>query len=105
MDSPRYSVFDGTKQVASGFLETVLPVLKEHFERDPGGLLLVFDDQTGRQVDFDLRGPLSEVLARALPEKPRAAPGRPRLGVTSREISLLPRRWEWLEPQPNGASA
>jgi len=105
MDSPRYSVFDGTKQVASGFLETVLPVLKEHFERDPGGTLLVFDDQTGRQVDFDLRGPLSEVLARALPEKPRAGPGRPRLGVTSREISLLPRHWEWLERQPNGASA
>jgi hypothetical protein len=105
MESLTYSVFAGTTRLASGPLETVLPVLKEQFDRDPGATLLVFEDQTGRQVDFDLRGPLSDVLARALPPKPRTGPGRPRLGVTSREISLLPRHWEWLERQPNGASA
>lgn len=67
-------------------------------------MLLVFDDASGRQVDFDLRGTESQVLARALPEQ-RSGPGRPRLGVVSREISLLPRHWEWLEQQPSGASA
>lgn len=104
-ESQTYTSFLGTDRIASGPLETVLPVLKEHFDRDPGAAVLVFDDQTGRQIDFDLRGPLPEVLARALPRKPRTGPGRPKLGVTSREISLLPRHWAWLERQPNGASA
>jgi hypothetical protein len=62
----------------------------------------VFEDRTGRQVDFDLRGTADEVVARALP---RPGPGRPRLGVTSREVSLLPEHWEWLESHPNGISA
>lgn len=31
--------------------------------------------------------------------------GRRKLGVTSREVTLLPRHWEWLEAQPSGASA
>ena len=92
-----YTAFLGEIRIASGILEDVLPVLKEHFDRDPGAPVLVFDDRTGRQVDFDLRAPP--------PRKARAGPGRPKLGVTSREISLLPRHWEWLERQPNGASA
>jgi hypothetical protein len=56
-------------------------------------------------VDFDLRGSLDEVLARALPATPRPGPGRPKLGVVAREVTLLPRHWEWLEQQPNGISA
>jgi uncharacterized protein len=56
-------------------------------------------------VDFDLRGALNEVVARALPARSRSGPGRPKLGVVSREASLLPRHWAWLEQQPNGASA
>lgn len=100
-----YTAFLRDARIASGPLETLLPVLKEHFDRDPGAPVLVFEDRTGRQTDFDLRGSLSEVLARALPKKTRTGPGRPRLGVVSREISLLPRHWEWLEGQPNGASA
>lgn len=68
-----------------------------------GGQALVFDDDSGRQVDFDLRGTPEEVLARA--EPPRAGPGRPKLGVVCREVSLLPRHWEWLEQQPSGISA
>ena len=67
--------------------------------------MLIFDDHTGRQVDFDLRGTLDEVLARVAPAQSRPGPGRPKLGVVSREVSLLPRHWEWLEDQPNGASA
>lgn len=68
-------------------------------------MLLIFQDQTGKQVDFDLRGSIQDVLDRVAPKPVRTGPGRPRLGVTSREISLLPRHWEWLETQPNGASA
>jgi hypothetical protein len=55
--------------------------------------LLAFDDDTGRQVDLDLTG-------RAAP-RPR---GRPSLGVEAREVTLLPRHWEWLSTQSGGAS-
>ena len=99
-----YTAFDGNERIASGTLEKVLPELKSRFNADRGVMLLVFDDATGRQVDFDLRGTLAQVLARALPPQ-RTGPGRPKLGVVSREISLLPRHWEWLEEQPSGASA
>ncbi|WP_340264421.1 DUF2239 family protein [Sphingobium mellinum] len=57
--------------------------------------LLMFDDATGRQVDIDLREP-AEVSPRGR--------GRPRLGVQPREVTLLPRHWEWLAAQPGGAS-
>ena len=52
-----------------------------------------------------MRGSVGEILNRVAPKPERAGPGRPKLGVTSREVSLLPRHWEWLETQPNGASA
>jgi uncharacterized protein len=100
-----YTAFLGQKLITSGPLETILPQLKVRFDQDPGMLFLIFEDQTGRQVDFDLRGTASEVLARTLPTKVPAGPGRPKLGVISREVSLLPRHWRWLEVQPNGASA
>ena len=74
-------------------------------DRGEGALVLIFDDQTGRQVDFDLRGTPSEVLDHALRARPRSGPGRPKLGVVAREVTLLPRHWSWLEQQPNGASA
>jgi hypothetical protein len=77
--------------------------------------VLIFEDQTGKQVDFDFRGGGDEVLARLpshplfaapqAPEKTPAGPGRPKLGVVSREVSLLPRHWEWLERRPGGVSA
>jgi len=88
--------------IASGSLERMLPRVKSRFDEDPGAPILVFHDQTGRQVDFDLRGSMADVLARAVPAR---GPGRPRLGVVAREVSLQPRHWEWLEQQPNGASA
>jgi hypothetical protein len=99
-----YTAFKGNGKIASGTLEQVLPELKNMFDADRGVMLLVFDDATGRQVDFDLRGTMAQVLARTLPPQ-RSGPGRPKLGVVSREISLLPRHWEWLEEQPSGASA
>jgi len=100
-----YSAFVGEQLISSGTFDTMIAVVKAAFDLDSGTLFLIFEDQTGRQVDFDLRGTLEQAKARAFPAMPKAGPGRPKLGVTSREISLLPRHWEWLEQQPNGASA
>lgn len=61
--------------------------------------VLLFDDATGRQVDIDLHGG-----ADAFGEAPRGR-GRPKLGVQPREVTLLPRHWDWLATQPGGASA
>ena len=97
-----YLAFAGARRVAAGPLREVLPELKRRFDADRGELVLVFEVETGRQVDFDLRGTLEEVLARE-GQGPRG-PGRPRLGVTSREVTLLPRHWEWLAQQPSGIS-
>jgi hypothetical protein len=66
--------------------------------------VLIFEDESGNQVDFDFQGSIDEVIGRAV-RPVRSGPGRPRLGVVAREISLLPRHWEWLEQQPSGASA
>ena len=98
-----YAAFAGTRQLATGALRDLLPVLKERFDRNRSDLVLVFEVETGRQVDFDLRGSLDEVLEREAPT-PSRGPGRPRLGVTSREVSLFPRHWDWLEQQSNGIS-
>lgn len=100
-----FTAFVETSMVASGELPSVLSQVKPLFDEDPGVSLLIFEDQTGRQVDFDLRGTMPEVLARVAPAPPRTGPGRPKLGVVAREISLLPRHWEWLEKQLGGASS
>ena len=97
-----YTAFVDEKKLASGRLAAVLERAREH--RGGKKTLLVFDDLTGRQVDFDLRGSLEEILAR-VEGRERTGPGRPKLGVVSREVSLLPRHWDWLEAQPNGISA
>ncbi len=34
----------------------------------------------------------------------RRSRGRPRLGIVAREVTLLPRHWDWLAEQPGGAS-
>ena len=83
----------------------MLGAAKLQLERHPDAALMIFHDQSGRQVEFDFRGTLEQVLAREVPAPPAAGPGRPKLGVVSREVSLLPRHWEWLEQQPNGISA
>jgi steroid delta-isomerase-like uncharacterized protein len=98
-----YKAFAGARLIAGGTLRDVLPVLKRRFDEDRSDLVLVFDLDTGRQVDFDLRGTLDEVLEREA-QRDRRGPGRPKLGVTSREVSLLPRHWEWLERQSSGIS-
>lgn len=104
METPSHVVFAGSKRLALGSLGDVLPILKKRFDRDPSAAVLTFEIESGRQIDFDLRGTLEEILEREVPSAPRG-PGRPRLGVASREISLLPRHWDWLEQQPSGVSA
>jgi hypothetical protein len=105
-DEQTFTAFVCETLIASGPLADVLPVLKARFDKGDHTLVLIFEDHTGKQIDFDLRGTLKQALDRALPpSQPRSGPGRPKLGVVSREVSLLPRHWEWLEQQPNGASA
>ena len=98
----QYTVFTGFQRSAGGSLENILRSLWEN--REGNNPILVFENETGRQVDFDLSGSLQEVLERYSPQQRRKGPGRPRLGVISREVSLLPRHWAWLERQPHKAS-
>ncbi len=91
-------------RVAEGPVAEVLAVLWQRHRLDPSETQLVFELETGRQLDYDLSGSLEDTLARLSHERARG-PGRPRLGVVSREVSLLPRHWEWLEHQPQGLSA
>ena len=99
--------------LASGAPAEVALIVKRTLEADPGDTVLAFDDATGRMVEFDLRGTEAAVAARHAPgpdtavaggtATPRAA-GRPKLGVVGREVTLLPRHWDWLASQPGGAS-
>ena len=106
------TAFAGHRRIASGLLGEVALTIKACASEDP---VLVFDDATGRVIDLDLRGTDAEVLARLAPVgrdadkdlagRPHGRPrGRPRLGVTAREVTLLPRHWEWLAAKPGGAS-
>jgi hypothetical protein len=96
------TAFQGLRKIGHGPLPEVAVSVKDL----PQGAYLVFDDATGRQLDLDTRGTPDEISARysaeTLPE-PRGR-GRPRLGVVAREVTLLPRHWDWLNCQPGGAS-
>jgi hypothetical protein len=94
-----FAVFLLDRLLARGDLATVAQAA----HANPGAL--VIDGETGRVVELDLRGALPDVLGRLAPERPKAGRGRPKLGVTAREITLLPRHWDWLSTQPGGASA
>lgn len=97
------TAFAGDTIIARGTPREVAPAVKAATEA--GEAVLVFDDADARLVEFDLRGDLEVVLARLTP--PPVAPkgpGRPKLGVTAREVTLLPRHWDWLSAQPGGAS-
>lgn len=101
------TVFDGHKMIATGLLAQAAAAVKA--AHDAGRTVLVFNDEDARPMDLDLRGDLQAVLAR-LPDEPAPAEpekrgrGRPKLGVTAREVTLLPRHWDWLASQPGGAS-
>lgn len=88
--------------------------VKAVMDRDARAMMFVFDDATGWPLDFDLRGTKADVVrrlashplvSRTEPSIPKqSGPGRPKLGVVAREVTLLPRHWEWLNAQPGGAS-
>ncbi len=111
-----YTAFNGVTQVAHGPLERVVAAAKEAFDGSRTSLVLIFDDATGEQIDADYSGTPAEVLRgvsarearRTAPAEPELStprgPGRPRLGVVPREVTLLPRHWQWLNSQPGGAS-
>lgn len=98
--------FIGDRLLAMGRLEDVADAAKQAFDADTGSSPLVFHATTSQRIDLELGGTPSDVRAR-LPQAPFApvrGPGRPKLGVTPREVTLMPRHWEWLATQPGGAS-
>jgi hypothetical protein len=108
-----YTAFAGDSRIITGALPEVALAVKRMAD-DPAAPAVIFDDSTGRTVDLDLRGSDDEIVARlsrpatadAAAEGPaaRRGRGRPKLGVVAREVTLLPRHWEWLSTQPGGAS-
>ncbi len=96
------TAFHNFRKLASGSAEDLVKVIR----RRPQGEVLVFDDTTGTQIDLDPRG-RAQGLPDELAAEPNAEPrgrGRPRLGVIAKEVTLLPRHWDWLNLQPGGAS-
>lgn len=101
--------FHGHRRIAAGPLHTVARAVKYAAESGKSPIF-IFDDATGRVVDLDPRGTPEEVVERLgqqiapdPSEEPRGR-GRPKLGVIAREVTLLPRHWDWLSTQPGGAS-
>ena len=101
--------FAGARRIAVGDPCDVAEHVKRFVDAGEDACVLVFDAITSEPVELDLRGSVADVRARletpAAPAgTPRRAPGRPKLGVVAREVTLLPRHWEWLGAQPGGAS-
>ena len=109
-----FTAFEGERRLVSGSLAQVALAIKRAGRM--AAPVLVFSDASGHSLDLDLRGSEDEIVAR-LPRTAPAVPapdepepteprgrGRPRLGVVAREVTLLPRHWEWLNAQPGGAS-
>src|SRR5690348_5150525 len=108
------TAFEGTRRIASGDLKHVALKVKAVIDRGERAPVLIFDDLTSEPIEVDFRGTAQSVLKRlTIPATDESAqpseeesrrPGRPRLGVVAREVTLLPRHWEWLNSQPGGAS-
>jgi hypothetical protein len=110
-----YIAFEGDRRIGSGSLHEVARAAREALDRRQDASILVFESGSSALVDIDLRGSVDDVLARIPPAvtppadedtliaAPRG-PGRPKLGVVAREITLLPRHWDWLAQQKGGAS-
>lgn len=118
---PQFLLFENHLCLTEAPASQLAPLLLTRFADEQRGTLLVFDADTGTQLDLDLSldqrtiaqqlGELSVPRAAAVDPEPaaqsepvRRGPGRPKLGVVSREVTLLPRHWAWLNDQPGGAS-
>ncbi len=91
-----YTAFHDLQRVSVGTAEELVVFLRTRSQGD----ILVFDDATGTQVDLDVNTPARS----GPPEVEPRGRGRPRLGVVAKEVTLLPRHWDWLNLQPGGAS-
>lgn len=111
-----YTSFMGHRRIASGSMLVNVLAVKKVLESRVNDPVLIFDDVTGRFVDVNTQGTDEELAQRYAPvdvseaeveqieeEAPRGR-GRPKLGVVPREVTLLPRHWDWLATQPGGAS-
>jgi hypothetical protein len=111
-----HAAFAGDSLLLHGALPDVALAVRHALDSGETRPIVVMEALTAQVVDLDLRGTDAEIVARLAsaldtPETDDAAsvrssgPGRPRLGVVSREVSLLPRHWDWLKTQRGGASA
>lgn len=109
------TAFEGSRCIATGELKDVALLAKTALDSSAGDNnplpILVFNDATSETIELDWRGSVQDFAARlggpATPQscpEPARGPGRPKLGVVAREVTLLPRHWEWLGQQPGGAS-
>src|SRR5579871_4128415 len=103
-----FTAFEGLRRLTSGPLTEIAPTIKRA-ELRASEPIAIFSDATGRAVDLDLRGSVDDMLKwlAKTSDQPASEPrgrGRPKLGVVAREVTLLPRHWEWLNSQPGGAS-
>ena len=109
-DSRTCTAFHGNRRIASGSLADVAVKAKKAIDKKGDVSVLIFDDTTGEQVELDFRGTTNDVLRRIsqgrrnTPKDEPRGPGRPRVGVVGREVTLLPGHWSWLDKQPGGAS-
>ena len=108
---PSWSVFQGTRRIAAGALAEAVLAAKAAIDGGSAEAVMVLDDLTAERVEIDFRNDIDLILARLpkpapaepVPDAPRGR-GRPKMGVVAREVTLLPRHWEWLSRQPGGAS-
>ncbi|MGG4345170.1 DUF2239 family protein [Paenibacillus lautus] len=109
------TAFVGGESIAKGSLQHVVATVKDTLDDEEIARLLIFNDLTGKPIDIDFRGKTAEVLQRLSDlaghtadaeesKQPSRRVGRPKLGVVSGEVTLLPRHWDWLKSQPGGAS-
>jgi uncharacterized protein len=100
---PLFLAFSGPKRICRGSLEEVRQAVNQAIADAANARLptpWIFNAATGELIDIDLELPIRDEAIKEVP----AGPGRPRLGVIAREVTLLPRHWDWLKLQPGGAS-
>lgn len=96
--------FAGPRRLAEGDTASVAVAIRQALDSGEAASIFVFERDGSRPVDLDLRGTPAEIKARYTAIDPPRGPGRPKLGVVAREVTLLPRHWDWLAAQPGGAS-
>ena len=81
-------------------------VIRETVKQFPDAEPYLFKLDDGKRTDIDWRGDAEDVISRLpvslMPQVKKR--GRPKLGVKSKEVTLLPEHWEWLSLQRGGAS-